>query len=286
MSYGYSYEYYGTGTDYQLFMEMFTAIMTFALVFSGIFLLVFYILNAVALTGLSKNRGLPNHWIAWIPFADGYAIGRLSDDINLRRGKKTSQRIVLLVMEILIVVFIVVLLAIMLPFFFELMELGLSGRLDYYSEAEVFELMKPFLVSILVIIALFVVEIIYMVFQYIALYNIYKSYARSNAVVFLVLSILFAPITTTIFLLMIKNRTPEDLQPPMGYPPYPNMPYQGYPPYQPYQQYVPSQQYYVPSGQPYQANQQVPPVQQPAEPVAPPQAPESSTQNDSGQAEK
>lgn len=274
MQFDYSYSYGGSEMDYQLFMELFSSIMAVALLFAGIIMLVFYVLNAIALTGLSKNRGLNNPWIAWIPFADGYAIGRLSDDINLRRGKTTRHRIILLVMEILTAVFAVLMLVFMLPAFFDLMEQAISGQLDYYSDAEIIQLLRPFVFGWLVMIPLLVVEIIYTVFQYIALYNIYKSYARSNAVVFLVLSILFAPITTTIFLLMIKNRMPEDSQPPMGYPPYPGTPYQGYPPYQQYQQYVPGQQqYYAPPGQPYQ----------PAQQAAPAQALESPAQGDNGE---
>lgn len=271
MYHNYSYNYGSSDMDYQLLVELFSSIMGAVLVIMGLIALVFYILNAVALTSLSKNRGLSSPWIAWIPFAGGYAIGRLSDDINMRRGKTTRQRIILLVTEILMAVSSVLITVFMFRTMFDLLDLVMNEPFDYYSETEALQAMKPFLLFSLFSLPVLAVEIIYMVFQYIALYNIYKSYASSNAIVYLVLTILFAPIATSVFLLMIKNRMPEDTQPPMtGYPPYPGTYNPGYSPYQQYQQYVPNQQqYYAPTGQAHQP--------------APPQAPEPPSQSDNGE---
>ncbi len=242
MGFYYNFEY-STGDipmDVETFFSMFWAIMGIVIAFSVAISLVFYVLNSIALMGISKRRGLNNPWLAWIPFCGGYAIGRISDDINRRRGKVTRQRIILLVSEIALSVFSAITLVLVLLPLFQLIELLLSGQLDYaMSESQVMGIMGPILIALVTEIFMLVAAVLYIVFQYIALYNIFKAYDQKNAVLYLVLSIFFAPITTTIFLLMMKNRTPEYEQPQMGYPPYPGAPYQGY------------QQYYAPpAGQP------------------------------------
>lgn len=48
------------------------------LIYLGI--IVIYILGAIGLSTMAKKRGLDNPWLAWIPFGNGYLLGKLIDD--------------------------------------------------------------------------------------------------------------------------------------------------------------------------------------------------------------
>ena len=59
-----------------------------------------------------------------------------------------------------------------------------------------------------------IVAIVYAVFNYIALYNVFKDYAPNNAVLYLVLSLLVGG-SDTVILFIIRNKMPVPSMPPM-----------------------------------------------------------------------
>ncbi|MDD6237478.1 MAG: hypothetical protein PUB00_08880, partial [Clostridiales bacterium] len=195
--------------------------------------LVIYILRAIALTRLSQNRGFSNPWIGWIPFCGGYAIGRISDDINIKRGKMSNHRKILLGTNIAVGVLELLGFGIMFPGTVSLFQHGLS--FETYNMDRMIAV--PFLAGYLLLMIGCIVAIVYAVFNYIALYNIFKDYAPNNAVLYLVLSLLVGG-SDTVILFIIRNKVPVPPMPPM--PPYGG--YYSYPP-QPGQfgQYMPPQ---------------------------------------------
>lgn len=57
-----------------------------------------YIFESLAIYRIMKNRNLNNAFLAWVPIACYYAIGKVYDDINEKQGKKTNFSIILLIL--------------------------------------------------------------------------------------------------------------------------------------------------------------------------------------------
>lgn len=72
MSYHYSYSY----TDG---LEEVLAVNGIGAVFSSLIYFAVFVFTAVALYTLAKNRGIRHPWLAWIPVANVWILGSLSD---------------------------------------------------------------------------------------------------------------------------------------------------------------------------------------------------------------
>lgn len=131
---------------------------------------VVYVLQALALQTMAKRRGIANAWLAWVPVGSSWLLGAIADDINARRGKKTSYGILLLVVT----------------------AAGMGAGFSLF--------LIPFLG---LFSGLFSVAV--MVVYYIALYEVYRDYAPRNAVLYLVLSILLGIHWVWLFLLREKR---------------------------------------------------------------------------------
>jgi hypothetical protein len=61
-----------------------------------------YIFMALGLFGMAQNRGLKNPWLAWIPVANLWLLGCISDQYHyVTRGKECNRRTKLLTLKIL-----------------------------------------------------------------------------------------------------------------------------------------------------------------------------------------
>ena len=64
-----------------------------------------YVLTALALYTIARRRGLKNPWLAWIPVADCWLLGSLSDQYRyVVKGEHKSKRKILLFFRILITI--------------------------------------------------------------------------------------------------------------------------------------------------------------------------------------
>lgn len=240
-SYDFSYEYpiTGSGAERMEAFAIFASIYAIMLLVFAAIGLTIYVLRSIALTRLSQNRGFNNPWIGWIPFCSGYALGRISDDINIKRGKTTNHRKILLGTNIAVGALELIGLGVMIPAIVSLIQ----HSINYGSSNADAAVAAPVLAGCFLIMIGAIVAIVYAVFNYIALYNVFKDYAPNNAVLYLVLSLLVGG-SDTIILFIIRNKMPV--------PPIP--PYGGYPyPPQQYGQYMP--QAGTPNGQPPQPGQ-------------------------------
>ncbi len=172
-----------------------------------------FILQAFGLYSLSKNAGYDKPWLAFIPVANTYLLGSLSDGANLRiKGKRTNNRKLLLGLHIglaalvflLVVLFIAIIAspsANMYSYSYDA-PYGYYGSHDYQYNASMLPL------SLLPILLLLIVPltIVAAVFTYIALYSIYKAYSPENAEMYLVLSILIS-LAQPIILFCLRNKT-------------------------------------------------------------------------------
>ena len=198
-------------------------LMPIFVIVAGIVLLVsfvFYLFNGLGLYKMAKNAGLPNPWLSFVPIANNYLMGKLAERASWYGSGKT------------------------LPF----AKIFLWGYLGYLAATLLAILLPPLYLFISF------AGLALSVFVYIALYYIFKDYSPSNAVLFLILSILFG--LYPFFLFALRNRVPVSVagfcpggqpkyqpygggQPPQpgsggytGYSGGPTAPYQ--PPYAPY----------------------------------------------------
>ena len=129
-----------------------------------------YVLQSLALQTMARHRGIANPWLAWVPVGSSWLLGAIADDINLRRGKKTSYAMVLLVVTAAC--------------------MGASFSLFLIPFVGLFS--GLFSVAVLVV-------------YYVTLYEVYRDYAPKNAVLYLVLSILMGIHWLLLFILREKR---------------------------------------------------------------------------------
>lgn len=118
-----------------------------------------YIMQAIALWRMAEKLGIPNGWLAFIPIANVWLLGKIADAGE--RSPKHAKR--LLVMEILTVV-----LTFLVCGF--LVAATVSGWEGY-----------TFIMGLLSV-ALIILAIVYTVFSYIACFRICEDFAPENAV--------------------------------------------------------------------------------------------------------
>ncbi len=248
---------------------------------SSIVWIVSYVFTAIAVYHLSKTLNLPSPGLAWVPVVRVYALGRVAREaIRATAPGKKARNYGALLLTLGLVGGLLLFIGVVLAFSGVIAGLGgwmygfgdlygdLSGMsavdLDpgfgvTYDPDKMLALMIP---GVFLVMIGSIVMIVYSVFYYIALYNVYKAFNPANATVFEVLSILLS-VTTPFLLFSIRNRAPV-MAAPAGY---------GYPPQQPqYPPYgQPAQPYTTPYAQPQQPYTT---PEQPQQPYTTPEQPQ------------
>lgn len=191
----------------------------------GIYMLVFsligltlYILGSLGAHTIAKRRNIRHAWLAWLPIGNAWIWGCISDQFRyVTRGEVRNRRKVLLglsiAVDVLLIAMIVLYVKLLIAFIADMsaMEpvagsspLGLSVTLMFVA------------------LATMVVAVVQAVFAYMALYDLFRSCDPDNAVLFLVLSIVFSNLSP-IFIFAVRNRDlgmpprrstdPENFQP-------------------------------------------------------------------------
>ena len=172
-----------------------------------------YVLTALALYTIARRRGLKNPWLAWIPVADCWLLGSLSDQYRyVVDGQHKSKRKILLIFRILTAVMWVSLIGLLIKLCFHAVGSVFWGAM---SDGRIFQILHQALNLLVMCLPLIGISIAYAVFRYMALYDIYKSLDPANCVLFLVLSILFG-VTEPFFLFFSRNK--DDGMPPRKQP--------------------------------------------------------------------
>ena len=162
-----------------------------------------YVLTALALYTIAKRRGLKNAWLAWIPVADCWLLGSLSDQYQyVVNGQHKSKRKILLLFRILITIMWISLMGLLANLFFHAFGSILWGSMN---DDQIFQILHQAMNLLALCLPLVGASIAYAVFRYMALYDIYKSLDPANCVLFLVLSILFS-VTKPFFLFFSRNK--------------------------------------------------------------------------------
>lgn len=182
-------------------------VKVFFLVYIGVLLLitagatVISALQAIGVHHLSEKMKLNRPWYAFLPILNVFAIGRLGDECVKPLGKKKLAK-AMVVMNIVVLV-----LALVLVFF--AMNLGFDAAIAEETYMNSIEdntsLWGSVIALVLVLLAVFAMSIVYIVLYYISLWRIYSSFDRTNAVLYIVLSVLF-DFLPAIFLFVIRKK--------------------------------------------------------------------------------
>lgn len=162
-----------------------------------------YVLTALALYQLARRRGLRNPWLAWIPVADSWLLGSVSDQYRyVARGEERAKRKSLLVLGIANLALCLTLVVLSCILLTQMVVGTIQGYPDEYLFNGVVGLVFGILGLLLPVVA---VAIAYTIVRYMALYDVYRSMDPGNCVLFLVLSILFR-VTEPFFLFFNRNK--------------------------------------------------------------------------------
>lgn len=150
----------------------------------GLFGMPGYVLTGIGLYSIARRRGLDRPWLAWVPGMNVYLLGCVSDQYQaIVRGKNKNKRTVLFLL----------LLAQMLAFC--LMHLAAPAP----------EATGTMVSFALIFVPAWLAAAAMVVISFLALYDLYQSCDPKNAVLFLILSILFA-VTQPFFLFTCRKK--------------------------------------------------------------------------------
>ena len=217
-----------------------------------------YVLTAWGLYTIAQRRGIEKPWLAWIPVANAWTLGCISDQYRyVVKGENKSKRKVLIGLSIASVVCTIVFFVLMIIGMVDVIRMG-----DLGSAAAASAALGSMGGALLMLIPIAGISIAYTVIYYIALYDVYTSCDPKNSVVYLILSI-FISVTAPFFLFFNRKKD-------FGMPPRRPDPMQYMPPQQNWQQPQPNACYQPQQAQPnayYQPQQGQPNAwQQPQQP--------------------
>ena len=171
---------------------------------TGMFGVASYVLTAMTLHTLAKRRCIRHPWLAWVPVANLWLLGSLSDQYRyVVKGQIKSKRKVLLLLKAVSVGLTVSMVAMAVAVAFKVV----SGVNYGMWPGEILRNQAgPLLVMAGIGLPLMGVSIASAVIYYMALFDIYTSCDPENNVLFTVLSILFARFTKPFFLFFSRNK--------------------------------------------------------------------------------
>lgn len=187
-----------------------------AIAVSAVIGIAIYLLESISVYKMAKSAEIKNPWLAFIPVANDWVFGTLAEKYKKKNGTKSARfGIILPVLE-----GIVLIETIALTIFTVISIKEITGyALDAVNTSTemVPEQFMSLIPVIILYFALMAVAIAYAVVFFIALWRVYYSFDKSNATLYIVLSIIFT-ISVPIILFIIRNRKPE-------FDPHNNMPY-------------------------------------------------------------
>lgn len=199
MDYGYAFDP-GWEPGYEVGVEAANGIGAFVLIFlmaiAMIMLVVaavVYVLQSVSLYAIAKRRGIKNPWLGWLPLGNMWIQGCIADQYQyIAKGKMKNRRRMLLILTAVLYV------------------LGLINGLSRLAMPLSGMAGKGALTGVMMALMvctgglLAIASVAALVYQYIAMYDLYASCDPDNAVAFLILSIVL-PISYPVLFFIVKN---------------------------------------------------------------------------------
>lgn len=187
-----------------------------AIAVSAVIGIAIYLLESISVYKMAKSAEVKNPWLAFVPVANDWVFGTLAEKYKKKNGTKSARfGIILPVLE-----GIVFIESIALTIFTVISIKEITGyALDAVNTSSEMapEQFMSLIPVIILYFALIAVAIAYAVVFFIALWRVYSSFDKSNATLYIVLSVIFT-ISVPIILFIIRNRKPE-------FDPHNNVPY-------------------------------------------------------------
>ncbi len=147
-----------------------------------------YMLQSLGIYTIAKRRGIDKPWLAWIPYASVWTLGCISDQYRyVKKGQVKSKRKLLIGLSIGMLGCVILFFVLYFSSFITLFINMSNASSDSQAVSSFFGAMGGMLLSY---VPMIVVGIVYSVFYYIALYDLYESCNPEHSALFLVLSIL------------------------------------------------------------------------------------------------
>ena len=186
-----------------------------------------YVLTALALYSMAQRRHIAHAWISWLPVADSWILGSLSDQYRyVVKGQVKSKRKLLLTLNIISTIVSTVLFFLSFHSIIRMLLMIMEGTDEVLMVERIFSGLMRTSGILLLMLPLIIWK---KVLTFMALYDVYQSCEPRNAVMYLVLSILF-PMIRPIFLFVVRDQE-------QGMPPRrqeaPREPFMSMPPAQP-----------------------------------------------------
>lgn len=189
----YHYEYYVDSEEGMVAMLLVYGLYA---LFGGGLSIALYVLRSIGTYTIAKRRGLKRAWFAWVPVADHYLLGCISDQYRyVVKGQNKNKRKWLLALDI---VFAAVLIVTIVSF----VGIVVNFAMGYMNENR---MMARLLGMLSLYLPLLGVGIAMSVLRYMALYDLYTSCDPGNKVLYLLLSI-FVGITEPFFIFFSRNK--------------------------------------------------------------------------------
>lgn len=208
------YDYDPYLNDYSMFgaidapeATLISAVLTVYAVCIAVALLVgiaCYVMNGIALCRMAKRTGVKRGWLGFIPFANNWLLGRLSDVGSSRRHSGARILGFEIAAECCAVGCIGTAVSLLVNLFS-------SGLLDgTVSDDAVLSLLMPHLATTgILAVVMMAFLICTAVFQCMALYRIGVNFGSSGFGLALVLTAFFCTLATYIILLVLSGKTPK-----------------------------------------------------------------------------
>ena len=161
-----------------------------------------YVLSSLGLYTIAKRRGIGSPWLAWIPVANAWIVGSISDQYRyVTKGQIRNKRKVLLILQCAAAV-----LGIVLAVFLGVSVIGAVAENLYAADDQIISAVMGVLIYVLLgTLGIAALSIAAVVVRYMAMYDLYTSVNPPCNVMFLVLSI-FLPITEPFFVFFNRNK--------------------------------------------------------------------------------
>lgn len=162
-----------------------------------------YVFSSLSLYTIACRRELKNPWLSWIPIANLWILGSVSDQYRyIVKGENRAKRKILLGLQILMAVLGMVFMGLVIGITVKLVSGAMLGG---SMEQLLSGMLGTFTGSLSLLIPWLGVKITFAVIRYMALYDLYASCDPEEKTLYLVLSILIG-ITEPIFLFMCRNK--------------------------------------------------------------------------------
>ena len=198
MGYDYSFEYAFPDAMGGAAMGVATGILLIVWCLAMGFSIVMYVLNAVGLYRIAKRRGIHHAWLAWVPIGSNWLLGSISDHYQyVAKQKVTSKRKILLILSLCLIGCLFVLAG------------GVVAIVVAAGSSMNASIALGVVLLLIAYLGMMGLAIAITVFCYIAYYDLFRSCKPGNAVLFLVLSILFN--VTLAFFVFFSSKSDEGM---------------------------------------------------------------------------